>query len=77
LAKAHGIKHVYTGNVHDEEGDTSHCANCGEALIVRDWYSLKGFFLEDGRCPKCKVALAGHFDNKPGDWGRKRLRVVP
>ena len=77
LAKAHGIKHVYTGNVHDEEGDTSHCANCGETLIVRDWYSLKGFFVENGQCPKCKVALAGHFDNKPGDWGRKRLRVVP
>ena len=77
LAKSHGIKHVYTGNVHDQEGDTSHCANCGHVVIVRDWYALKGFFLENGRCPQCRVSLAGHYDAQAGDWGRKRLRVVP
>jgi pyruvate formate lyase activating enzyme len=75
IAKSHGLRYVYTGNVHDLEGGTTYCHSCGEALIARDWYDIREFNLEDGRCPKCKVACAGHFDAKPGKWGRKRLRV--
>ncbi|MFW2390343.1 MAG: AmmeMemoRadiSam system radical SAM enzyme, partial [Polyangiales bacterium] len=40
IAKAAGIRHVYTGNVHDREGDTTYCADCGSSLITRDWYEL-------------------------------------
>ncbi|MFB1029448.1 MAG: AmmeMemoRadiSam system radical SAM enzyme, partial [Thauera sp.] len=57
-----GLKHVYTGNVHDTEGDTTHCASCGEALIVRDWYEIRRYALgADGRCPHCGSVLAGRF----------------
>ena len=77
LALSHGIKHVYTGNVHDKAGDTSSCANCGKELIVRDWYALETYNLVNGDCPVCDVPLAGHFDPHPGDWGQKRLRVIP
>ena len=77
LARSHGLKHVYTGNVHDKEGDTSSCANCGTELIVRDWYALEAFNLVEGRCPDCETPLSGHFDVAAGDWGRKRLRVIP
>jgi len=76
LAKSHGIKHVYTGNIHDAEGDATSCAECGEILIERDWYELHSFRLEDGKCGSCSAPLAGHFDSKAGDWGRKRLRVL-
>jgi pyruvate formate lyase activating enzyme len=76
LAKTHGIKHVYTGNIHDQEGDATACANCGLILIERDWYELHGFHLNAGDCPECGTNLAGHFDSTAGSWGRKRLRVV-
>jgi pyruvate formate lyase activating enzyme len=71
-----GLQHVYTGNVHDIAGDTTRCAGCGKALIVRDWYQLIDYRLDaKGRCPDCGEALAGRFSAKPGQFGRKRLRV--
>jgi pyruvate formate lyase activating enzyme len=72
-----GLKHVYVGNVHDVEGDTTSCAQCGEALIVRDWYALLEYRLTaDGRCPACRAPLAGHFDETPGHFGRRRIPVA-
>ena len=57
-----GLHHVYTGNVHDIEGDTTYCASCHAKLIVRDWYQINEYHLtENGTCPQCKAALAGHF----------------
>ncbi len=76
LARAEGLKHVYTGNVHDPEGDETRCANCGASLIRRDWYELLSFELEDGSCGECGATLAGRFDANAGSWGRRRLRVV-
>ena len=35
-----GLRYVYTGNVHDEEGGTTSCPACGEAVIVRDRKSV-------------------------------------
>jgi pyruvate formate lyase activating enzyme len=72
-----GLKYVYTGNVHDLEGDTTWCAKCHAPLIVRDWYELLEYRVTaEGTCPDCGAAVAGHFDAKPGTWGRKRQRVV-
>ena len=77
IAKQVGLEHVYTGNVHDVEGDTSSCAGCGEALIVRDWYALLDYRLDaDGRCPSCATPLPGRFDAAPERFGRRRLRVL-
>lgn len=57
-----GLKHVYTGNVHDIEGDTTYCAGCGEALVVRDYYRiLQNRLAPGGGCSKCGLALAGRF----------------
>ena len=76
IAKQAGIHHVYVGNVHDIDGDTTRCAGCGHALIVRDWYALLDYQLTaDGTCPKCAAKLAGRFDARPGEFGRRRLRV--
>ena len=77
IAREAGIHHVYTGNVHDIEGDTTSCHACGERLIVRDWYDLLEYRLDaQGRCPGCETTLAGRFDPAPGRFGRQRLRVV-
>ncbi len=76
IAMQNGVRYAYTGNVHDPEGDTTLCHECGQALIVRDWYLLKGWHLtDDGRCTKCGTPCAGVFDGPPGDWGQKRLPV--
>ena len=72
-----GLKHVYTGNVHNIEGDTTFCGNCSTRLIVRDWYTLREWTLDaTGCCPKCGSALAGIFEAQPGTWGAQR-KVIP
>ncbi|PRQ07680.1 AmmeMemoRadiSam system radical SAM enzyme [Enhygromyxa salina] len=77
VAKACGISHVYTGNVHDVDGDTTHCGACGEPVIVRDWYALLDYRLSpDGACPACATPLPGRFSPTPGTFGRKRLQIV-
>src|SRR4029077_19751794 len=38
LALANGVRHAYTGNVHDRHGGATTCPKCGTVLIERDWY---------------------------------------
>jgi pyruvate formate lyase activating enzyme len=62
IAREIGLKHVYTGNVHDVDGDTTRCTGCGKTLIVRDWYEILSYRLDaQGRCPDCGTPLAGRF----------------
>jgi len=75
-ALAAGLRHVYTGNVHDLEGDTTRCAGCGEPVIRRDWYELLDYRLDErGRCRGCGTLLPGRFDASPGHFGRRRVPV--
>jgi pyruvate formate lyase activating enzyme len=75
-ALAAGIKHVYTGNVHDEAGQSTYCAGCGELVIQRDGYSIGSYQLDAaGRCRSCGRALAGRFGERAGRWGPRRLPV--
>ena len=63
IARANGLRHVYTGNVRDRDGGTSHCAGCAEPLIVRDGYRIASYRLDErGACPACGQALAGRFE---------------
>ncbi|MGM0559345.1 MAG: AmmeMemoRadiSam system radical SAM enzyme, partial [Myxococcota bacterium] len=77
IAEESGIRHAYTGNVHDPEGDSTYCHECGELLIGRDWYELSTWSLDaDGCCSSCGTRCAGVFEpDSPGDWGRKRQPV--
>ncbi len=76
IALKNGLRYVYVGNVHDEEGDSTYCRGCGARLIGRDWYEITAWHLsDDGRCEKCGTRCAGVFDGPPGDWGRKRRGV--
>jgi pyruvate formate lyase activating enzyme len=71
-----GLHYVYTGNVHYKEGDTTYCHECGEELIVRDWYEIKGWFMkETGLCPKCNTVCSGVFEPDHGKWGSKRVPI--
>jgi len=76
IAQGEGLRHVYTGNVHDTEGGSTCCTNCGECLITRDWYEIGSYRLDAaGRCPGCGTALAGRFAAQPGHFGRRRIPV--
>jgi len=70
-----GLRYVYTGNVHDAEGDTTFCPTCRTAVIERDWYEVNAFRLKHGHCPSCDTVIAGHFDAASGDFGRRRVPV--
>ena len=72
-----GLRYVYTGNMHDMEGDTTFCHACRAPLIIRDWYEVLEYLVTpDGKCPGCSWAVSGHYDARPGDWGRRRQPVV-
>jgi len=76
IARRNGVRHPYTGNVHDPEGDTTACHGCGSALIRRDWYELLEWRLgPEGRCPDCGTRCVGVFEPRPGTWGRRRQPV--
>jgi pyruvate formate lyase activating enzyme len=76
LALQEGLHHVYTGNIHHIEGDTTFCPHCQAPLIVRDWYQIKHYRLTAaGACLDCGVALAGRFDAQAGHFGRRRLPI--
>lgn len=71
-----GLRFVYTGNVHDEEGGSTVCKKCGTRLIGRDWYQLTHWGLDDdGRCSKCREPCPGRFDGPPGRWGGRRRPI--
>jgi pyruvate formate lyase activating enzyme len=74
---AAGLHHVYTGNVHDETGQSTYCAGCSKLVIDRDGYRIKAWHLDAKHCCKnCGHALAGHFGAKPGHWGERRLPLA-
>ncbi|MGM0574996.1 MAG: AmmeMemoRadiSam system radical SAM enzyme [Myxococcota bacterium] len=75
LAMDAGLRYVYTGNVHDAEGDTTFCPGCGTAVIRRDWYELLDYRVEGGACMGCGHPIAGVFEDRPGTWGAKRQPV--
>jgi len=62
IAREVGLHHVYTGNVHDREGQTTYCPGCQAAVIERDWSSLRAYRLQaGGACPQCGTRIAGRF----------------
>ena len=76
IALANGVHYAYTGNVHDPEGSSTWCHQCGEMLIERDWYQLGRWGLQDnGSCSSCGTRLPGHFDTTPGTFGPRRMPV--
>ncbi len=79
IALREGLKYVYTGNVHDREGDTTRCPGCGAALVERDWYRIEGYRLTaDGHCPDCGTAVAGRWEpfDMRRQFGPRRIPVA-
>ena len=76
-ALGHGLRYVYSGNIHDVNGGSTYCPSCKALLIERDWYEIGTYALSGDRCGKCGATVAGRFGEglDPARWGRKRLPV--
>jgi pyruvate formate lyase activating enzyme len=62
IARGVGLRHVYTGNVHDPEGQATFCPGCGERVVERDGNSVRAIRLRPGgSCPGCGQRIAGRF----------------
>jgi pyruvate formate lyase activating enzyme len=76
IAMGAGLHYVYVGNVHDSAGDSTYCPGCRRRVIERDWYQLGEWHLTGGgHCSHCGHQIAGLFEDRPGDWGPRRLPV--
>jgi pyruvate formate lyase activating enzyme len=76
IARRHGLRYVYTGNVHDSEGSSTYCHGCGRRVVERDWYALGAYGLTgEGCCARCGTQIPGRFDGPPGTWGPRRMPV--
>ena len=74
IARGNGLAHVYTGNVHDRAGGTTHCSGCGAALIERDWHQVLRYDLDAaGGCRACGTLLAGRFGTEAPALGQRQL----
>ena len=76
IAHRHGLRYVYTGNVHDTDGGTTICPGCGNAVIVRDWHTILNYRLDAaGCCKECGGAIPGRFSEFTKPFGARRIPV--
>ena len=76
IARRNGVHHVYTGNISHKETGSTYCPGCGLRVIGRDWHELSDWRLtQGGHCARCGTVCAGVFEERPGNWGRKRQPV--
>lgn len=79
IAMKAGLHYVYTGNVHNVEGDTTFCPGCHQPVIVRDWYAIRDCRLDEhARCPSCQTRIAGRFERFElgKQFGPRRIPVA-
>jgi len=65
IAREEGLRHVYTGNVHDPEGETTFCPGCGARVIERDRFAIRAVRLRGDACAACGARIAGRFGDRP------------
>ncbi|MCC7483522.1 MAG: AmmeMemoRadiSam system radical SAM enzyme [Burkholderiales bacterium] len=77
IALAEGLRYVYTGNVHDDEGGTTYCPGCRRALIVRDWYRIRRYRVTpEGKCPDCAATVDGRYELFERPFGPRRIPLA-
>jgi pyruvate formate lyase activating enzyme len=75
-ARRHGIRYVYTGNVHDRSGQSTYCSGCGALVVERDWYSIGAYELAGNRCRSCSAVVPGVYSEAgKGSWRAQRRRL--
>jgi pyruvate formate lyase activating enzyme len=82
-----GLRFVYAGNRpgHVGQWENTRCPACGETLIERIGYLIRGYHLDSaGRCPSCETVVPGIWPAAPedvrtgdlSDYGSRLPRLV-
>ena len=73
---SNGLRFVYTGNVHDPDGQTTHLSRLrrggGGARLVRH-AALQ--LTDDGTCQHCGTRVPGVYEDRPVDGAPRRMPV--
>ena len=75
IALLAGLNYVYTGNVHDTAGGSTYCPSCEQAVIVRDWYDIRDYRLDEAGACTCGARIAGRFQKFGKPFGPRRIPV--
>lgn len=75
IATKAGVNYVYVGNVNDIRNQSTYCPGCKSLVIERNCYQLGRYQMKGAQCSICGTTLAGHFDDRPGQWGPRRQPV--
>jgi pyruvate formate lyase activating enzyme len=59
IALEAGLEFVYVGNMRSDDGENTHCPDCGKLLIERHGYTVRKNRLADGQCPACNASIHG------------------
>ena len=54
-----GLHHVYIGNVPGSNGESTVCPGCGQVVVERVGYRVRGSRLEGGKCTRCGASVYG------------------
>lgn len=75
IAMDNGLQYVFTGNIPDEETQSTFCPHCGSKVVGRAGYSMSAWNLVGGNCGACGAEIPGVFEDRPGSWGPRRAHA--
>ncbi len=61
IARARGLRYVYTGNVPNPDGQNTLCPSCSVVVISRSWQGIDFEGLAGNTCAACGAEIAGVF----------------
>jgi len=62
IAMSSGLRYVYTGNIDDPAGQSTHCPQCHQTVIFRNRYTVDEYEIDEEFCCKyCGQSIAGRF----------------
>ncbi|NQV08754.1 AmmeMemoRadiSam system radical SAM enzyme [Candidatus Woesearchaeota archaeon] len=61
IAKKHGLKYVYVGNIRTDDKENTYCPKCNEILIERVGFNILQNNIKKGKCD-CGRKISGKFN---------------
>ncbi|MCL2006099.1 MAG: AmmeMemoRadiSam system radical SAM enzyme [Planctomycetaceae bacterium] len=63
IAMSFGLRYVYTGNIDDPAGQSTHCPQCHQTVVLRHRHSVEEYEIDEESCCKyCGQSIAGCFE---------------
>lgn len=64
IGKKAGLRYIYPGNLPGQvgNGENTYCHSCGALLIERFGFQVRGNYINETQCPKCKTQIPGVWE---------------